>query len=212
GAVWAGPAAGRRRAGEAPRPGAGARAAPPPPPAPPPGAVPGPAAASRPAVKPQSSSESATPRAAATPRPAVSPEAPAAPRPRRPDTPARRPERPSVPARRRAKPPIALYAGIGVGFLLLGGGVAFFLIGAGALCRRGSGAKAGIESIEPPRARSGQTVVLGGQGFDPEPNANVVLFGDKPGTVVDGGDSRLEVRVPPMAVTPGQDAKVAVRV
>ena len=69
-----------------------------------------------------------------------------------------------------------------------------------------------VASIEPTRARIGQTVVLTGKGFAPDPQANVVLFGDKPGTVVKATDSQLEVMVPEVVTAPGQDVRVPVRV
>jgi Inner membrane component of T3SS, cytoplasmic domain/IPT/TIG domain len=175
------------------------------------------ATAARAPVKPAgASSEPASPAPRATgptPRPVVpsSEGAPAA-RPRRSEDPgarraetgARRVERPAAAARKAAGPPVVRYAAIGAGVLLV-------LVG-GAYVVLFSGGRARIEGIEPARARVGQTIILAGKDFDPEARANVVLFGDKPGTVVGGGDTSLEVRVPELPVTAGQDSRVPVRV
>jgi hypothetical protein len=69
-----------------------------------------------------------------------------------------------------------------------------------------------VTSIEPARARIGQTVVLTGTGFASEPQSNVVTFGDKPGTVVKATPSQLEVLVPEVVTAPGQDVRIPVRV
>ncbi len=157
----------------------------------------------------------------AKPAPPAAPPAPAAARPpttatrpaptRRPEAPsgarpsvARRPSRPSAPKRRSGPSPLARYAPIGLGALAVLGGLAFVVT-------RFLGA-ALVTSIEPTRARTGQTVVLSGKGFASEPQANVVMFGDKPGTVVKATESQLEVLVPEVVTAPGQDVRVPVRV
>jgi hypothetical protein len=93
------------------------------------------------------------------------------------------------------------------------GGGALALLGAlvfVAIRLLGGGAR--IESAAPPRVKVGQTVTFSGDGFDPDPAANVVLFGEKPGAVLQSSPTRLHVQVPELAMPAGQDVKVSVRV
>ena len=135
----------------------------------------------------------------ARPAPTRQPEGPAGVRPT-----ARRSSRPTAPAHRAGAAPLARYAPMGLAALAVLGGLAFVVT-------RFLGA-AQVASIEPTRARTGQTVVLTGKGFASDPQANVVLFGDKPGTVVKATESQLEVVVPEVVTAPGQDVRVPVRV
>ncbi len=89
--------------------------------------------------------------------------------------------------------------------LALLGGLAF-------LAPRFLGSAAEVQSIEPARARTGQTVALLGKGFAAEPKANVVLFGDKAGTVLKAAPDRLEVVVPDVVTVAGQDVRMSVKV
>jgi hypothetical protein len=68
-----------------------------------------------------------------------------------------------------------------------------------------------LESIEPQRARVGDTVALVGRGFSTSPASNVVVFDDKPATVATATATRLEVVVPDVAGG-GADARASVRV
>jgi len=121
--------------------------------------------------------------------------------------PASRPTRSAAAARPRGAPPSPLprYALIGLGVLALLGGLAF-------LAPRFLGSAAEVQSIEPARARTGQTVALLGKGFAAEPKANVVLFGDKAGTVLKAAPDRLEVVVPDVVTVAGQDVRMSVKV
>jgi hypothetical protein len=58
----------------------------------------------------------------------------------------------------------------------------------------------------------GETVIVTGTGFSAEPGANVVLFGDKAGTVLKASERRLEVAVPEGAAVMGEDARLPLRV
>lgn len=159
------------------------------------------------------------PQPAAGPAPTAAPSAPAPP-----VTPARRrPEGPGVSQRLEAAPrptpradrsipprarggsrvPVGRLAGLGV--------AAVAVVGLGVFLARGYLSGARLEGIEPTRARVGQTVTLTGQRFAPQPEANVVLFGDKPGRVVQASETRLQVEVPDVA-TGGKDTRVRVRV
>jgi len=192
------------------------RPAPAPPKAPPvarpaPVAAPPPVAA--PAAKPAAETAKPPTPAVARPAPAAAKAAPGVARPaptRRPEAPpaarptARRSSRPAGPAHRAGPSPVARYAPVGLAAVAVLGGLAF-------VATRFLGA-AQVTSIEPTRARIGQTVVLTGKGFASDPQANVVLFGDKPGTVVKAADGQLEVVVPEVVTAPGQDVRVPVRV
>src|SRR6266511_2450668 len=168
----------------------------------PPLVPPTPARAAMPAAATAKPHTPAVARAApgvARPAPTRQPEAPAGVRPT-----ARRSSRPTAPAHRAGAAPLARYAPMGLAALAVLGGLAFVVT-------RFLGA-AQVASIEPTRARTGQTVVLTGKGFASDPQANVVLFGDKPGTVVKATESQLEVVVPEVVTAPGQDVRVPVRV
>ena len=165
----------------------------------PPGPSPAPAAKRRtdPPQTTAATRRSDTPRAGARARrPEASPGA----------RPASRPARSAASARPRGAPsPLPRYALIGVGVLALLAGLAF-------LVPRFLGAAAEVQSIEPARARTGQTVALVGKGFSADLKANVVLFGDKAGTVLKAAPERLEVVVPDVVTVAGQDVRMSVRV
>ena len=107
-----------------------------------------------------------------------------------------RPRRP--PAR-----PIGRYAVIGAVTLVVLGGIGFAV---STLMRR-----VVLESVNPQRARVGDTVALLGRGFASSPGDNVVLFDDKPASVATATPKQLEVVVPDVATT-GSDFTAAVRV
>lgn len=86
------------------------------------------------------------------------------------------------------------------------------LAGLAFLVPRFLGAAAEVQSIEPARARIGQTVALLGKGFAAEAKANVVMFGDRAGTVLNASPERLEVVVPDVVTVAGQDVRMSVRV
>jgi len=69
-----------------------------------------------------------------------------------------------------------------------------------------------LDGVEPTRARVGQTVALIGKGFTAEPEGSVVLFGDKPGTILKASPNRLEATVPDGVAALGEDVQVPVRV
>jgi hypothetical protein len=74
----------------------------------------------------------------------------------------------------------------------------------------GGGAK--ITSVEPSRAKVGQTVTIAGGPFATDAAANEVFFRDQPAAVLESDGNRLKVQVPDVATTPGQDAKVELKV
>jgi hypothetical protein len=108
------------------------------------------------------------------------------------------------PPRRKSGPPVALYAGVGVVALLVLGGGGFFLM-------RSRGAPK-LGALAPGRTSPGQTVTVTGAHFAADPAANVVLFGDKPGRTLKASATELDVEVPDMALTAGQDTPVPLRV
>jgi len=55
-----------------------------------------------------------------------------------------------------------------------------------------------ISDVLPPRATLGQSVILRGYGFDPEPAGNEVRFGDRPALVIAATLEELLVAVPPV--------------
>jgi len=68
-----------------------------------------------------------------------------------------------------------------------------------------------IVSASPSRSEPGQTVSLTGKGFDPSPEKNSVVFGDRPGTVASVTDDQLTVTIPKeLAIPPGGDVMVVV--
>lgn len=97
-------------------------------------------------------------------------------------------------------------------YALIGGGLLALLAGLAFLLPRFLGAAAEVQSIEPTRARIGQTVTLVGKGFAAEPKGNVVLFGDRAGTVLKAAPDRLEVVVPDVVTVAGQEVRMSVRV
>ncbi len=159
-------------------------------PAPAPAAAPAPAPAPpepAPAVAPPAARPAPPPR---PPRPA--PAAAAEPRPPRPaPAPASRPSLPKF-------APIALGAVV----LLAGGGYAVMRMLSAP----------GLEGVAPQRARIGETIAVTGQNFATAPSDNEVLFGDLPGRVVEAAPTRLKVEVPSVAMIPGRDGEVAVKV
>ncbi|HVQ29929.1 MAG TPA: IPT/TIG domain-containing protein, partial [Vicinamibacteria bacterium] len=167
-----------------------------------------------PAPAPRPPAPAAAPPVAARPRPeAAASEAPARPRPpRRPPEegaapPSSRAPRPTAAARGRSAPPSPLgrYAALGGGGLVALGLIAFV-----ATRLLGGGAK--IAAVEPSRVKVGQTISVSGGPFAADPSANEVLFGDKPGSVLEAESNRLKVQVPDLALTPGKDVTIALRV
>lgn len=172
------------------RPGPGAPAATSGPP-PAPVAAPRPTAA-RPAIA--ASAPDRSPTAATVRRPESS----------RAIRPAARSGRAPAAARRPPASPRPRTLAIGAGGLALLAGLAW-------VATRFLGS-AEVVSIEPARARTGQTVTLIGTGFATDPQGNVVLFGDKAGTVVKATEGRLEVVVPDVVTAPGRDVRLPVLV
>ncbi len=66
--------------------------------------------------------------------------------------------------------------------------------------------------VEPLRARAGDNVILHGQGFDPTPQGNTALFGDRTGRVVGASPTQLTVEVPAFELADDQTSNIAVRV
>ncbi len=66
--------------------------------------------------------------------------------------------------------------------------------------------------VEPLRARAGDNVILHGKGFDPTPQGNTALFGDRTGLIVGASATQLTVEVPAIELEFGQTSNVAVRV
>ncbi len=185
-----------------PRPEPPAPPAPPPPAATAPASAPAPPPAAAPATRPAEP----TPTPAAPPSPTRRPEG--APAPRRP-SPAARPSPPRsmprpAPRGPAAATPLLRYAGLGAGGLVVLGLLGF-------LALRFLGGSVRLESVEPARGRSGQTVTLTGSGFAPDPKGNTVLFGERPAALVSATATRIEVAVPDVPVT-GEEARVAIRV
>lgn len=69
-----------------------------------------------------------------------------------------------------------------------------------------------LASLDPGRARSGDTITLRGRGFSPTPPSNIVLFGDRTGRVISATPSALRVEVPDLMLAEGATQSVAVRV
>jgi hypothetical protein len=69
-----------------------------------------------------------------------------------------------------------------------------------------------LDSLQPDRAKIGQTVVLTGKHFGSAASADAVYFGERKGTVVSATPSRIEAQVPVFPVLPGRDSKVDVTV
>jgi FHA domain/IPT/TIG domain len=118
-----------------------------------------------------------------------------------------RPQRPdrtqAVRPRRPAARPIGRYAVMGAVTLAVLGGIGFLV---STLTR-----SVRLDSVEPPRARVGDTVALVGRGFAASPGDNVVLFDDKPANVTTATPTRLEVVVPDVA-NASTDGRARVRV
>jgi hypothetical protein len=178
-------------------------------PKPPPFTVPAMPAVRRPDSPPAAKRRTDPSPAPAAARRSDAPRTPA----RRPESsagarPAARPARPASSPRPRGAPSpgprYALIGGVAVAVALLAG-LAF-------LVPRFLGAAAEVQSIEPARARIGQTVALLGKGFAAEAKANVVMFGDRAGTVLNASPERLEVVVPDVVTVAGQDVRMSVRV
>ena len=69
-----------------------------------------------------------------------------------------------------------------------------------------------ITSVEPSRAKVGQTITVTGGPFSNDPAANEAFFGDKPSPVLESDGNRLKVQVPDVITAPGQDAKVSLKI
>jgi hypothetical protein len=93
---------------------------------------------------------------------------------------------------------------------MAGGGLV--VVGLIAFLTLRSTGSAKITSVEPARAKVGQTITVTGGPFSSDPAANEAFFGDKPSPVVESDGSRLKVQVPDVITTPGQDAKVSLRI
>jgi FHA domain/IPT/TIG domain len=104
--------------------------------------------------------------------------------------------------RRPPDRPLGRYLAIGALVLAVVGGVGYAV---SSLLRN-----VRLESIEPQRARVGETVTLVGTGFSSSPADNIVLFDDQPATVATATARRLEVVVPDVAR--GTDVRAGVRV
>ncbi len=88
--------------------------------------------------------------------------------------------------------------------LLLGGGgavAALFFVG-----------RPVVASVEPQRARVGDTIALSGERFADPPAGNTVLFGTHQALPSGGSAGRLEVRIPDLGLAPGQESRIDVRV
>ena len=66
-------------------------------------------------------------------------------------------------------------------------------------------------TVSPPQAHVGDTIVLAGRGFRTALEDNIVLFGDYTGRMVRASRTRLEVEVPDVGITDGQQ-RVPVKV
>jgi hypothetical protein len=127
------------------------------------------------------------------------------PRPPRPAGAARRPLGAAPQRARRSGVRWPLAAGIGALGLIALGGLGFFAL----TSLRGPE----IREISSGRVGVGQMVTLVGRGFDPNPAANTVRFGqDKEAKVVAASPTRLQVEVPEVAAGSGRDLKVSITV
>jgi hypothetical protein len=106
----------------------------------------------------------------------------------------RKPVRPNI-------PPQALWAAGAVAIL----GIGYFAFG--LLVKPA----AVVTSVSPPRAQEGQTVIVAGTGFEPDPARDVVRFGALEGKVTSAGETQLTVVVPAVPV-PANAVQVAVAV
>jgi hypothetical protein len=69
-----------------------------------------------------------------------------------------------------------------------------------------------LVSVSPDPAAAKTAVILRGSRFAAAPGGNIVLFGDQTGHVLRTGPTELEVQVPDLALPPGRQARVPVRV
>lgn len=69
-----------------------------------------------------------------------------------------------------------------------------------------------VKAVSPERVAVGGALTLTGSEFAPVPGGNVVLFGDKPGTVREASSTRLTVEVPELPTASGKDASYHVLV
>lgn len=68
-----------------------------------------------------------------------------------------------------------------------------------------------IEAADPREVRPGETVTLTGKNFATDPASNLVRFrGDQEGRVIQASPTRLQVEVPEVETTPGQEQRVPV--
>ena len=58
-----------------------------------------------------------------------------------------------------------------------------------------------ITSVEPSRAKVGQTITVIGGPFSSDPGAHEAFFGDKPGSVLEADGTKLKVQVPDVIAT-----------
>jgi IPT/TIG domain len=88
-----------------------------------------------------------------------------------------------------------------------------FVAGAGMLgyvALRPSGPR--VFGLDPARVRAGDAITVRGQGFAPNPQGNIVLFGDQTGRVISATESDLRVEVPDIGMPDGATQGVGLRV
>jgi hypothetical protein len=84
--------------------------------------------------------------------------------------------------------------------------LALLALGAGAYALMHRLRTPQVTSVSPLRVAAGGALTLTGSDFATTPAANVVLFGDKPGTVREASATRLTVEVPELPTASGKDA------
>ena len=94
--------------------------------------------------------------------------------------------------------------------LLLGAGAAVLAAGGFFAYSRIQVPGPVLLSLTPPMAEPGQTILIGGSGFDPRLDSNQVGFGDRSAQVTSASDTQLSVVVPPGLPTGGVQHPVRV--
>jgi hypothetical protein len=95
-----------------------------------------------------------------------------------------------APARSISPPPLGRA-------LMVAGAAAVLGIAGFAVRARSQAGGPALVLLLPPKAEPGQTIQIGGTGFAPKPEANLVSFGDKQAEVVAATETQLTVVVPP---------------
>jgi hypothetical protein len=115
------------------------------------------------------------------------------------------PRRPAAPPAKAAAPPVAKYAAMGLGALVVLAAVAF------AVMRFTGGPK--VTAANPQRLHAGERLTLEGSGFAATPAGNEVAFaGQHRARVLEASAARLVVEVPEVPLTDARNTAVPVTV